>query len=164
MRLHTACCAVLLAVAATPAADACPRSPDVAAGKPRLTLPSRGLLLSGFGVRFHPILQTKKMHTGVDFAGSVGDPVRSSAGGEVVRAGVEGGYGKLVLIRHGGGVETAYAHLSEIDVQEGACVERGAVIGRLGNTGLSSGPKLHFEVRVEGRFVDPLTVIADGAK
>ncbi|KAB2912222.1 MAG: M23 family metallopeptidase [Hyphomicrobiaceae bacterium] len=163
MRTLAVCCAIVFVMASS-AGAACPLAAGDAADKPQLERPSDGSLISGFGVRLHPILLAKRMHTGVDFAGAIGDPVRSSAAGEVVTAGVEGQYGNIVVLKHGGGVETAYAHLSEIEVQEGACVERGAVIGRVGSTGFSSGPKLHFEVRLHGRLIDPVIAMADGAK
>lgn len=108
-----------------------------------------------YGMRTHPLLGYLKLHTGWDYAGAIGTPVRAAAGGQVVAAGHEGAYGKLVVIDHGRGLQTAYAHLSQIDVAEGACVESGMRIGAVGVTGLSAGPHLHFEVRKDGEPIDP---------
>lgn len=120
------------------------------------------LLVSGFGMRRHPILQIAKMHTGVDWAAPTGTPVIAAAGGRVVDAGVKGEYGNYVRIDHGGGWQTAYAHLSTIDVSEGDCVAALSVVGRIGSTGLSTGPRLHFEVLKDGRMLDPMTVAFKG--
>lgn len=122
--------------------------------RPLFFRPISGEIASGFGPRVHPILQTSRMHTGVDYAAAVGDPVRAAAAGEVSFAAEEAGYGKKVAIRHAAGFETVYAQLSEISVSKGDCVDAGALIGRAGAT--ESGPHLHFEVLVNGRFIDPV--------
>src|SRR5205085_3116422 len=110
-------------------------------------------IVSGFGPRVHPILQTSRMHTGVDYAASVGDPVRAAAAGEVSFAAEDAGYGKKIVVRHAAGFETVYAQLSEISVAKGDCIDAGVLIGRAGAT--ESGAHLHFEVALNGRFLDP---------
>lgn len=118
--------------------------------------PARGQITSRFGLRVHPIFAVRKMHTGVDIAGPLGTPVYSAAAGKVLYTGWFGGYGKIVVIDHGSGVSTLYGHLSAILVGTGTNVPRGAVVGRIGSTGYSTGPHLHFEVRVNGRPVNPI--------
>lgn len=113
---------------------------------------------SGFGLRLHPLLQQRRLHTGIDWAAPVGTPVVAAAAGQVVLAEPTGEYGNAVRIDHGGGWQTLYSQLSRIDVREGDCVATGAVIAAVGSTGLSSGPHLHFEVRRDGRPIDPLSV------
>lgn len=110
---------------------------------------------SGFGPRLHPILGYSRMHRGVDFAAGTGTPVLASASGRVTRAGWGGGYGNIVIIDHGKGLVTRYAHLSKIQVKQGARVDQGTVIGRVGSTGMSTGPHLHYEVWQNGKAVDP---------
>jgi murein DD-endopeptidase MepM/ murein hydrolase activator NlpD len=111
---------------------------------------------SGFGMRFHPILGYARMHTGIDFAASLGTPIRAAADGDVVWASWRGGYGRCIIVLHGGGVATLYAHCSDIVVHAGQSVKRGQWIGNSGTTGLSTGPHLHFEIRVNGHPVNPL--------
>lgn len=118
--------------------------------------PVRGQLTSRFGMRTHPIYGIRKMHTGIDISAPQGTTIRASAGGTVVFAGWWGGYGKVVIIDHGGGISTLYAHCSSIYVSEGQKVSQGEVIAAVGSTGLSTGPHLHFEVRKNGKPVDPL--------
>ena len=158
MRMLAFCGLALLAATSVPA-NACSLVGSESATV--LKRPVDGLILSGFGMRRHPLLQITKMHTGTDWGAEPGAPVHASAAGEVVKTGAEGEYGNLILIRHGGGLETAYAHLSQIGVKEGDCVAQGSVIGGVGSTGLSSGPALHFEVRRNGQFVDPLMALAE---
>jgi murein DD-endopeptidase MepM/ murein hydrolase activator NlpD len=110
---------------------------------------------SGFGVRMDPFLRSLAMHTGLDFRGNVGEQVRATATGKVVAAGWSGGYGKMVEIEHGNGLSTRYGHLSSIDVVEGQNIRIGQVVGRVGTTGRSTGPHLHYETRVDGDAVDP---------
>lgn len=114
-----------------------------------------GRVSSGFGRRINPVTGLSAMHTGVDLPEPAGTPVRSMAAGVVVRAGYAGGYGNMVEVDHGGGVRTRYGHLSEIDVSAGANVASGSVIGAVGSTGRSTGPHLHFEVRINGVPIDP---------
>jgi murein DD-endopeptidase MepM/ murein hydrolase activator NlpD len=119
---------------------------------------------SGFGVRADPFLRRPAMHTGLDFRGDVGDPVRATASGTVSTAGWNGGYGKMVEIEHANGLATRYGHLSQIDVHEGQNIKIGQIIGRVGSTGRSTGPHLHYETRVEGDAVDPTKFLRAGAK
>jgi murein DD-endopeptidase MepM/ murein hydrolase activator NlpD len=113
-----------------------------------------------FGWRIHPIFHTRKLHTGVDLAAAEGTPIYASGDGVVERAGWDTGYGRFVMIKHVNGFETAYGHMSRIaDVtQVGANVRQGQIIGYVGHTGFATGPHLHFEVRINGNFVDPLSV------
>jgi murein DD-endopeptidase MepM/ murein hydrolase activator NlpD len=119
-----------------------------------------GIMRSGFGLRRHPILGYTKMHTGVDWAGASGTPIYAAGNGVIEKEGWESGYGKFILIRHNNGYETAYGHMSAYarGVEEGAQVRQGQLIGFMGSTGLSTGSNLHFEIRVNGRFVDPMRI------
>jgi len=121
---------------------------------------AEGIMRSGFGLRRHPILGYVKMHTGVDWAGPSGTPVYAAGNGVVEKEGWESGYGKFILLRHHNGYETAYGHMSAYakNVQEGDHVRQGQVIGFMGSTGLSTGSHLHFEIRINGRFVDPMRI------
>jgi murein DD-endopeptidase MepM/ murein hydrolase activator NlpD len=119
---------------------------------------------SGFGVRIDPFVGRPAMHTGLDFRGDIGDPVRATAAGEVTAAGWNGGYGKQVEIDHGNGLSTRYAHMSEIDVKVGQHVKVGQIVGKLGSTGRSTGPHLHYETRVDGDAVDPQKFLRAGTK
>ena len=112
-------------------------------------------LTSGFGPRYHPILHTVRVHTGLDMALPAGRPVYAASSGKVVFTGWGGAYGNLVKIQHADGVQTWYGHLSEVGARVGDLVAPGAVIGRVGTTGLSTGPHLHFEVRLNGVLRDP---------
>lgn len=118
---------------------------------------------SPFGVRVDPFLHIPAMHTGIDFRGDVGDPVRATAAGTVTNAGLSGGYGKMVEIDHGNGLATRYGHLSEIDVSVGDKVRIGQIVGHMGSTGRSTGPHLHYETRIDGEAVDPQKFLAAGA-
>jgi murein DD-endopeptidase MepM/ murein hydrolase activator NlpD len=119
-----------------------------------------GTITSGFGGRNHPILGFTKMHTGVDWASSSGTPIFASGNGIIDKIGLEGGYGKYVRIRHANGWETAYGHMSAFarGMEAGKKVRQGQVIGYVGSTGLSTGAHLHYEIMVNGRFVDPMKV------
>jgi murein DD-endopeptidase MepM/ murein hydrolase activator NlpD len=119
---------------------------------------------SGFGVRVDPFVGRPAMHTGLDLKGDAGDPVRATAAGRVSQAGWNGGYGKLVEIDHGNGLSTRYGHLSEIIVREGQSVKVGQIIGRIGSTGRSTGPHLHYETRNDGDAVDPTKFLRAGAR
>lgn len=112
---------------------------------------------SGFGRRSHPVLGFNRMHQGIDFAAPSGTPIYAAADGTIVSAKREGGYGLMVRIRHNGGVETRYAHMSRIarNIAPGRRVRQGTVVGAVGSTGLSTGPHLHYEVAVNGRPVNP---------
>ena len=111
---------------------------------------------SGYGMRIDPIYKTAKFHSGMDFSANKGTPVYATGNGVVTKAGWEGLYGNCIIIDHGFGYETKYAHLSKTDVKRGQKVVRGQTIGRVGSTGKSTGPHLHYEVHVKGRVVNPV--------
>lgn len=119
-------------------------------------VPARGRYSSGFGWRLHPILGTYAMHEGQDISGSEGIPVMATASGKVIEQEYSSTFGNYVVVAHGGGISTLYAHLSAFRCQIGKSVHRGEVIGLLGNTGRSTGPHVHYEVHIGGRPVDPL--------
>ncbi|MDD2485863.1 MAG: peptidoglycan DD-metalloendopeptidase family protein [bacterium] len=118
-------------------------------------LPVNGRITSEFGYRTHPIFKTRRMHTGIDIAVPMGTPVCASAAGEVIYTGNWGGYGLVVIIDHGGGLSTLYAHNSRIASHAGKKVSQGQVIAYAGSTGFSTGPHVHFEVRRNGVPVNP---------
>lgn len=111
--------------------------------------------IESFGMRVHPILGYNKMHSGIDIIADIGTPVKASGKGKVEFVGVKGGYGLTVEISHGFGYKTVYAHLSNSLVKEGQIIKRGQIIAKTGNSGLSSGPHLHYEVIHNGQNLDP---------
>ncbi len=117
---------------------------------------------SGYGPRRDPFLGQSAMHTGVDLAAITGTAVRTTGPGTVLIAAVNGGYGKMVEVDHGNGITTAYAHLNTILVEVGDIVLAGAIIGRAGSTGRSTGPHLHYEIRRDGRTIDPMAHLLSG--
>lgn len=120
--------------------------------------PVRGRLTDGFGYRNHPITGVWHMHNGIDLAGRIGTPVVAARSGTVVHVESQiGNYGRFVIVSHPGGFQTLYAHLDSFAVRRGQYVSTGQKIGELGNTGLSTGPHLHFSIIQRGRFIDPLT-------
>jgi murein DD-endopeptidase MepM/ murein hydrolase activator NlpD len=121
---------------------------------------SDGTITSGFGGRNHPILGYTKMHTGVDWGSSMGTPIFAAGNGIIDKAGWEGGYGKYIRLRHANGYETAYGHMSAFarGMEPGKKVRQGQVIGYVGSTGLSTGAHLHYEILINGRFVDPMKI------
>ena len=121
----------------------------------RKPLPGELETSSGFGVRMDPFIRSPAMHTGLDFRATYGDAVRATANGKVTSAGWNGGYGKMVEVDHGNGLATRYGHLSAIDVEEGQTIRIGQIVGRVGSTGRSTGPHLHYETRIDGDAVDP---------
>jgi murein DD-endopeptidase MepM/ murein hydrolase activator NlpD len=121
--------------------------------------PTKGYLTSGFGRRKSPIAGASRMHKGLDISNSVGTPIRAPARGTVTFSGSDGAYGICVTIDHGNGIVTRYAHLQRSSVKVGQYVQRGDVIAALGNTGRSTGPHLHYEVRVNGTPVNPMRYI-----
>jgi murein DD-endopeptidase MepM/ murein hydrolase activator NlpD len=131
-------------------------SGSTGSGNGTLSWPCPGPVVSPFGYRIHPILGYRKMHTGIDIAAGYGVPIRSSAAGTVIYASWMGGYGNVIIVDHGDGLSTLYAHQSRLAVGNGARVSRGQIIGYIGSTGFSTGPHLHYEVRVNGNPVDPM--------
>ena len=121
-------------------------------------------ITSNYGTRRDPLLGTAAFHSGMDFRGSVGDPIRAAATGKVISAGRNGGYGNMVEIEHAGGLTTRYAHLSRINVAEGQDVAAGDNVGAVGSTGRSTGPHLHYEVRRNGDALNPAMFIRAGRK
>jgi len=119
-------------------------------------LPLNAPMSSRFGYRVHPIFGDTRLHTGLDFSAGAGRPIRAAGSGRVVWAGPRGGYGNLVVIDHGNGLATLYAHQSRLDVTVGQKVTTGEVVGLVGSTGFSTGPHLHFETRELGTPADPL--------
>ena len=127
----------------------------------RTAIPSRtpldGVrLTSSFGMRTHPVLGGARAHNGIDLAAPVGTPVYATADGLVGKAEWFGGYGLYVGLRHGGNIETRYAHMSRLNVAAGQRVRKGDIVGFVGSTGRSTGPHLHYEVRIGGQAVNPI--------
>jgi murein DD-endopeptidase MepM/ murein hydrolase activator NlpD len=123
-------------------------------------LPIHGWLSSPFGYRWHPIYGRYKRHTGIDIAAEPGTPVRAPADGFVIFSGQKEGYGKVVVIDHGYGIHTLFAHNAKLYINSGVRVKRGEMISEVGSTGHSTGPHLHYEVRKNGVPVNPLTFIS----
>ncbi len=117
--------------------------------------PAQGEIFRKFGLMKDPVLKTVRLHSGLDYKGAGGEAVTAAEAGNVEIAGQEGGYGNYVRIDHGNGMQTAYGHLLNFSVKPGQCVSKGEVIGSLGNSGISTGPHLHFEVIQDTKFVDP---------
>lgn len=125
-------------------------------GKMLWPVPSSGRITSYYGYRIHPIFKSKKLHTGIDIGVPTGSSIVAASEGRVIHSDWLGSYGKAVLLDHGGGIVTLYAHNSTLTVKKGQWVERGNTIAKAGSTGNSTGPHLHFEVRKNGAYVDPL--------
>jgi len=121
---------------------------------------------SGFGMRFHPILNRMRMHTGVDYAAPTGTPIKATGDGKIIFVGRKGGYGKAIIIKHAGIYSTLYGHMSRFHrgMHSGKYVKQGQIIGYVGMTGRATGPHLHYEFRINGRFRNPLTVKLPDAK
>jgi len=115
--------------------------------------------ISGFGVRIHPVYKIRKMHTGIDFTAPSGTPIYATGNGKVEAAGLDGGYGRRVVINHGYSYKTLYGHMSRFTVRTGQQVKRGDLIGYVGNTGTSTGPHLHYEVHKNDKPVNPINFI-----
>ncbi len=122
--------------------------------------PGDGDIVSDFGPRIHPIFGSRRMHNGVDLDGNTGDPIRAARSGTVLIAGWRAGYGNTVVVNHGLGYSTLYGHMSRIHVEVGQEVQSGEVLGDVGSTGWSTGPHLHFELRIDGEAVDPEPYLA----
>jgi len=117
--------------------------------------PASGRISSGFGNRIHPVTRRRSFHSGIDIANSRGTSILASRNGKVTFAGYQGTYGNFIIVNHGNGIETAYAHLSSMNVRVGQNVTQGDVIGKMGTTGRSTGNHLHFEIRIGGSAVNP---------
>jgi len=127
---------------------------------PTFFQPIPGTIGSGFGNRIHPIFGIERFHAGIDIGGNTGDPIRAAASGTVIQVKDRTGYGNTVIVDHGGGWSTLYAHLSTFAVSVGQQVGLGDTIGAVGNTGWSTGPHLHFEIRFEGVPQDPVRYLS----
>ncbi len=123
-------------------------------------VPVIGELTSGYGKRVHPITQLETFHYGIDIAAEEGEPIAAYADGTVISAGESSSLGKFVLIEHDGGIQTQYAHCSELLVKSGDEVSCGQIIAKVGETGLADGAHLHFEVMKDGDYVDPLDYLS----
>lgn len=138
----------------------------IAEAQAKGNLPSRDLsmiwpvtgywITSYYGMRYHPVLGYDRFHSGIDYAADYNVPIKAAESGKVLSAGVNGGYGNCVIIDHGGGVSTLYGHANKLLVKSGDIVVKGQQIALVGSTGMSTGPHLHFEVRVNGQTTDPL--------
>jgi murein DD-endopeptidase MepM/ murein hydrolase activator NlpD len=144
--------AVPAPAAQTPSDASVPAAP---AGTGRMQRPADGPVTSGYGMRTHPIFGTQRMHTGIDFGPGQGAPIFAAESGTVISASARGGYGNTIILDHGSGLTTLYAHQSRFAVGGGERVSRGQVIGYVGSTGNSTGPHLHFEVRQNGAHRNP---------
>ena len=122
-------------------------------------VPGHSRISSPYGYRIHPIFNTKKMHTGIDIPAPTGTPAVAIDSGKVIFSGTKGGYGNTVMIQHDDGKVTLYGHNSKLAVSVGQRVEKGQVVSKIGSTGNSSGPHLHFEVRINGKHVNPVPYI-----
>lgn len=134
-------------------------SKNMAQGSGSFAMPLRASITSPFGWRRHPIFGVRKFHTGIDLAGPNHSEIRAADSGNVLYSGWYGGYGKVVIVSHGKGMATLYAHLSKINASAGQNISKGDVIGYEGTTGFSTGPHLHFEVRVDGKPNNPLNFV-----
>lgn len=153
---------VAIVEAATGTSGLCEQVSVGGSGKWKAPLPADARVPgSPFGMRVHPITGTSRMHEGTDFAAPQGTPIFSMSSGTVAHAGPMGGYGNLVIVDHGGGITTRYAHMSRLDVKAGERVKPGQIVGAVGSTGQSTGAHLHLEVRVREEAVDPLPWLKD---
>jgi len=118
--------------------------------------------LSGYGIRIHPVHKVKKIHKGIDFTAPEGTPIQATGNGVIKKVTKSRSYGNNVVIDHGFGYETLYAHMAEVHVKKGEKVIKGQQIGTVGNTGLSTAPHLHYEVRINGKHVNPIDYCLDG--
>ena len=145
-------------------------APSAATYRPTsVAIPSRmpvngAALTSGFGMRWHPVIGGRHQHKGVDLAQPVGSPVYATADGVVSRADWFSSYGLFISLEHGGNIQTRYGHLSRLNVAAGQAVHKGDLIGYVGTTGRSTGPHLHYEVRIAGVAVNPIPYLSGGAQ
>jgi murein DD-endopeptidase MepM/ murein hydrolase activator NlpD len=133
--------------------------PDPGPGVPNFSPPVNASISSGYGYRTHPIFGNRRLHTGLDYNAANGSAIGAAAEGTVILAGSYSGYGNTVIVQHSGGYTTLYAHMSSFNVSTGATVSPGDVVGFVGSTGLSTGPHLHFEIRLNGFSIDPLSLL-----
>lgn len=124
-------------------------------------MPVNGWVTSDFGMRNHPLGGYSKMHNGIDIASPVGTPIKAPADGVVVYSGPKSGYGNMVIVDHGYGISTVFAHASTLSVKTGVQVKRGDLLAKVGSTGASTGPHLHYEVQVDGIPADPTEYIIE---
>ncbi|WP_379548477.1 M23 family metallopeptidase [Qipengyuania sp. DSG2-2] len=141
-------------------------SPTAPAPTTTVSVPSRmplddARLTSGYGMRTHPVTGGRRAHKGIDLAAPTGTPVYATADGTVERANWFSSYGKFIKIDHGASMETRFAHLSKIFVSAGDRVKKGQLIGHVGSTGRSTGPHLHYEVRIDGKAVNPMPYMVE---
>ena len=128
-------------------------------GKFSWPVPGSQRITSAYGYRIHPVYKTKKFHSGIDIGAGHGLNIIAVADGVVTLSATNGGYGKCIVINHGSGITTLYGHCSTLLVSKGDSVKRGQVIAKVGSTGVSTGPHLHFEVRKNGATTDPMAYI-----
>lgn len=131
----------------------------LAQGSGTFAMPLHAPITSPFGFRTHPLFHVRKFHTGIDIAGPNHSEIRSADSGTAIYTGYYGGYGQVVILSHGKGYSTLYAHMSRAAVRQGQNVSKGDIIGYEGTTGFSTGPHLHFEVRVDGKPNNPLNYV-----
>ena len=125
----------------------------------RFAWPVHGRISGRYGMRLHPVYRRRMMHTGLDIAAGTGTPIRAALGGRVKFVGWKGGYGKTVIIEHPNGYETLYGHCSRITCSTGQTVKRGEQVAKVGTTGVSTGPHVHFEVKRNGKRMNPEKVL-----
>jgi murein DD-endopeptidase MepM/ murein hydrolase activator NlpD len=137
---------------------------EIASRLPLAKPVANAVITSRYGSRLDPFLKRPALHTGIDFRATTGYPVKSTAAGKVITAEYSGGYGKMVEIDHGNGVTTRFGHLSRILVKPGQEIPKGFVVGRAGSTGRSTGPHIHYEIRIDGDPIDPIRYIRAGSE
>lgn len=137
---------------------------NTAASSQPMDMPVEGPITSGYGMRVHPVFGVERKHDGIDIGASVGEPVKAALSGTISEIKADQNYGNVVVIDHGDGLKTLYGHLDDIEVSKDQQVDRGQVIGAVGNTGISSGSHLHFEVWINDRPVDPANRLDTGSK
>lgn len=145
-----------------------PNQASLITAGPQVAIPSRmpledAKLTSDYGMRTHPVLRRRMGHKGVDLAAPTGTPIYATADGLVSKAERFSSYGKFVSIEHGARIQTRYAHMSAIAVTDGARVKKGDLIGYVGSTGRSTGPHLHYEVRIDGEAVNPVPYMVESS-